>query len=506
MNITDPIWRCAQTFPDRAALFFDGQVLSFGNLCRDANSAALNLARAGIATGHRVAVASGNPLTHLVVVLALARMGATSVAAAPELAAEAQSALARQCGATAVVRSDAAWKIGGFPDNAHILTAGLIADRNVPLDAAPAADAGDRPWRISLSSGTTGIPKGVAWTHEQASRLIHLMQTAYPSGPAERLLMLMGASTNFAVNQMLRQLCAGGAVVIPKTFDSADVFGCVRRYRVTQLITSTAGAWNLLQYAKSADPRETEASRSLRCFVLGGSAVAAALQSELRKFICGNLYINYGSTEGGMLARADPDSLQQFPGATGGYLMPWVEAETVDDEGTVLPRGSPGNLRFRIPAMASGYEGDAEATAKVFRDGWYYPGDTGSIDSRGLLTLGARADDIINIAGTKIDPTVIEAVLNEDPSVRESVVVAAVTDQGAPVLIGVVVARQPIDVEALRAKCRERLGQQLTPATIVTADRLPRNAEGKLLRREMAAMIRIRLAPPILRSTPESSC
>jgi acyl-coenzyme A synthetase/AMP-(fatty) acid ligase len=156
--------------------------------------------------------------------------------------------------------------------------------------------------------------------------------------------------------------------------------------------------------------------------------------------------------------------------------------------------------------MASGYEGDADATAKAFRDGWYYPGDTGSIDSLGLLTLGARADDIINIAGTKIDPTVIEAVLNQDPAVRESVVIAAVTDQGAPVLIGVVVGRQPIDVEALRAKCRERLGSGLTPVTIVTVDRLPRNTEGKLLRRDTANMIRIRLAPPILRSTPESPC
>jgi acyl-coenzyme A synthetase/AMP-(fatty) acid ligase len=494
VNITDPIWRNAETCPDRAAVFCDGRVLSFAVLCKDADSAAFNLAEAGIASGRRVAVASANPLMHLVVVLALARMGATSAAVALNLPPEAQSEVARRCGVTAFVRGRAEWKIGGISEQAHILTEGLIGDGNPP--AVPvAADCGDRPWRISLSSGTTGMPKGVTWTHEQASLLIHLVQRAIPSGPSERLLMLMDPSTNFAMNQTLRQLCAGGALVVPKTFDSAEIFRCLKRDRPTQVMTSTAHAWNLLQYAKQADPGETEASQQVRYFAVGGSAMSAAMRSELRDRICANLYIHYGSTESGQLARADPDSLQQFPGATG-YVVPWAEAETVDDAGRVLPRGTPGNLRFRTPAMASGYEGDADATAKAFRDGWYYPGDTGSIDSRGLLTLGARADDIINIAGTKIDPTVIEAVLNQDPAVRESVVVAAVTDQDAQVLIGVVVARQPIDVEALRAKCRERLGQRLTPATIVTVNRLPRNEDGKILRREMAAMVRIRPAPP----------
>jgi acyl-coenzyme A synthetase/AMP-(fatty) acid ligase len=494
MNITDPIWRHAETCPDRAALFFDGKVLSFAALCRDTESVAWHLGQAGIASGKRVAVAVANPVMHLVAVLALARMGATSAATALELTAEAQSELARKCGVSAFLRSNREWKISGIADEAHILTDGLIGGKP-PAGAVQAPDdCSDMPWRIWLSSGTTGAPKGVAWTHLQTSRLVQLMHTAFLSGPSERLLMLMGSSTNYSLNQMLRQLCAGGALVVPKTFDSAEIFTCIRRDRVTQLMTSPAGAWNLLQYAKKADPTETAPSQSLRYFVVAGSAISVALRSELRSRVCANLYVNYGSTEAGMIARADPDSLQQFPDAAG-YLMPWVEAETVDDKGTALRRGSHGNLRFRIPAMASGYEGDPEATAKTFRDGWYYPGDTGSIDSRGMLTLGGRADDIINIGGTKIDPLVVEAVLNQDPAVRESVVVAAMTDNGVPVVVGVVVAQQAFDAAALRAKCRERLGWQVAPAAIVTVERLPRNAEGKLLRREVARTLRIQSAP-----------
>jgi acyl-coenzyme A synthetase/AMP-(fatty) acid ligase len=499
MNLTDPIWRHAENCPDRTALLYDGQAMSFAALCRDADGIARHLAAAGIEAGQRVAVRVANPVMQLMVVLALARMGAPSTSVDTSLSAEAQSDIARQCGVTAYVRNNAEWKIGGIPDAAHILTDRLLGGSPPPGAVQLPADAGGLAWRIGLSSGTTGLPKGVAWTHAQASRFIELLQSAWPSGPAERLMVFIDFALLFALNQMLRQLAAGGALVIPKTSDAAEFFRCVKRDRVTQVMTSPAHAWGLLQHVKKSDAGEgdagdTDASQRLRIFAVGGSAVPAALQAELRSRISANLYISYGSTEAGMLARADPVSLRQFPGAAG-YLVPWVEAQTVDDDGAVLPRGSHGRLRFKIAAGATGYEGDREATAKVFRDGWYYPGDTGSIDSRGLLTLGARADDLINIGGTKIDPLVIEAILDADPGVRESVVVAVMNELGTPVLVGVAAVRHPIDAEALRAKCRERLGAPLTPAKILTVERLPRDAQGKLSRREVARMIHIQTTP-----------
>jgi acyl-coenzyme A synthetase/AMP-(fatty) acid ligase len=500
MNLTDPIWRHAETCPDRTALLYDGQAMSFAALCRDAEGIAVRLAAAGIEKGQRVAVRIGNPVVHLAVVLALARIGAASTSVETNLPPEAQSQLARQCGVTAYVRHNAGWKIAGIAEQAHILTDQLLGGDKARLAAGQVAgDAGGLPWRIGLTSGTTGVPKGVAWTHAQASRFLELLQTAWPSGPAERLLVFIDPSLLFALNQMLRQLAAGGAVVVPKGSDGAEFFRCLKRDGVTQVMTSPALAAEILQYAKTRDAaeggaEETEVSKRLRIFAIGGSAVPPALLSELRNRICPNLYISYGSTEAGMMARADPVLLRQSPGAAG-YLVPWAEAETVDDEGKVLPRGGHGNLRFRLTAGATGYEGDPEASAKVFRDGWYYPGDTGSIDSRGVLTLGARGDDLINLGGMKIDPMVVEAVLNEDPAVRESVVVAVANDVGAAALVALVVVRQPIDEAALRAKCRERLGAALAPAKILTVERLPRDPQGKLLRREVAKMIRVQIVP-----------
>ena len=490
MNITDPIWRHADNFPDRQAVLLEGQALSFAMLRRDIEGAAANLAGRGIKSGQRVLVGAPNPVLHLVVVLALARLGAISVATNYSLAPEIQAALARKFGATAFVRSFEQWKIAGIADGAHLIAKTLIADRSGPAPIYPdAGDCADRPWRVALSSGTTGMPKGISWTHQQAARFLELLQSVWPCGASERVLALMGAGSTFTLNQMMRQLCAGGAVVVPKTMESADVFAAISRLGVTQLLTSTAGAWNLLQYAKSVDPAEVVAARRMGYFVLGGSAVSPALQMELRERICPNLAITYGSTESGMLVRADPDTLREFPHAAG-HLVPWAEGEAVDDAGRPLARGEPGLLRFRIPYAASGYEGDAEATAKVFRDGWYYPGDTGSIDDAGLVTLGARADDIVNIAGTKIDPLRIEAVLAEDPAIRECAVVGVMTERNVPNLVAVVVTNAPIDEQALRAACRERLGPEFAPARFVVASRLPRGEDGKILRREIAENVR----------------
>jgi acyl-coenzyme A synthetase/AMP-(fatty) acid ligase len=495
MNVTDPIWRVAAMSPGRTAVVFNGQAVSFGELTANIDRTMANAASRGIVAGRHVLVATDNPLMHLALLLALARLGAVSVAAAAAANQELRAALARQFGVTAFVRSNPQWVNPAIPENDHFLAEDLVRPgTGAVAPAQPATDAGEKPWRIFLSSGTTGTPKGVAWTHANTARYLQLLQTIFPSGQGERLLMMIGPDTHFASNNTLRQLCAGGAVVLPGSTDAAEIFKCIARDRVTQLFASPATAWSFVQHAKKADPAETLPARELRRFAVGGAHMSEELRAEVRSLVCANLYINYGSTEAGLMASADPETLQNFPG-TSGRIVPWAEMQTVDDHGTVLPPGSRGNLRIRVPASASGYVGDPEASAKTFRDGWYYPGDTGVVDSQGVLTLGSRADDIINISGTKIDPAVIEAVLNEDPAIRESMVVAAKTDVGVPVVAALIVVNHPPDTDALRARCQERFGAHLSPAVFFTTDQLPRNENGKLRRREVADKLLLQSAP-----------
>lgn len=148
-------------------------------------------------------------------------------------------------------------------------------------------------------------------------------------------------------------------------------------------------------------------------------------------------------------------------------------------------------LRFKAPTMSDGYLNDAQATARSFRDGWFYPGDIGSIDAAGFLTLAGRTDNVINLGGNKIDPYRVEAVLNAHPAILESVLVAVPNASGISVPVAVVVATGVYDDAELKALCREQLGHRYVPAAIVSLPALPKNTGGKVMRRQLAAMIRL---------------
>jgi acyl-coenzyme A synthetase/AMP-(fatty) acid ligase len=210
---------------------------------------------------------------------------------------------------------------------------------------------------------------------------------------------------------------------------------------------------------------------------------------RLRRQLCSNIEVSYGTTEAGRLAIGGAERVPAVPHAVG-TLVPWVEAQVLDDEGRVLPAGSRGLLRFRSDAFASGYLDDPDASAAVFHDGWYWPGDVGCILDDGCLVVEGRADDVINLGGTKIDPGEVEGVLMQDPSIADAAAYAAMGPQGLLRLLAAVVVREGYDEAQAMRRCRAVLGQK-APFRLVTLPALPRNSQGKLLRHELSARTRI---------------
>jgi acyl-coenzyme A synthetase/AMP-(fatty) acid ligase len=150
-----------------------------------------------------------------------------------------------------------------------------------------------------------------------------------------------------------------------------------------------------------------------------------------------------------------------------------------------------GVLRFKTPVLAVGYLQDEKASALAFRQGWFYPGDQGSIDDAGFLTLGGRVDHVLNINGRRVDPVAIEQVINAHPAVLESAVVGAKQGDGHLALVAVVVAKSPVEPGELIRWCRERLEPLGVPRQIAVAASLPKNAGGKLMRAKLAQMVRL---------------
>jgi acyl-coenzyme A synthetase/AMP-(fatty) acid ligase len=364
-------------------------------------------------------------------------------------------------------------------------------DTQISLEAAPVAhDADNSPWLIALSSGTTGTPKSIPFTHSKTAIAYALGRGTYTT--EQRILVAADFATAMGIGNALRALLHGASAVLTQRVDASHILALIERHQVTRYVTSTALAGLLLSHITKSVPNSREICRSLEVMAISGASAPPALREGMISRICPQIEINYGSTEAGPMATATTQTLATHPDSAG-RIHYWMEAEAVDEQDRPLAPGEVGRLRFRSPTVCEGYIGDPEATAKSFRDGWCYPGDLGSIDKGGYLTLGGRVDHVLNMGGRKLDPTQIENVLNAHPAVAESAVIAGKAEEGlVSALIAVVVQSSAVTTRELKALCLEKLGASLTPRHVVFMDALPKNAGGKVMRAELSSRIKLK--------------
>jgi acyl-coenzyme A synthetase/AMP-(fatty) acid ligase len=492
MNIFLPIWRNGHAFPDRIALIVDGKPMTYQQLLRVTALASARLAEAGVSRGDCVGLSIVRPGPYVVTALAVARLGA--IVAPFDIgwpSEQASAILTRHQIRTLVSDSKQEWRHPSLAEDRYLDAKDLV---ELPPVGAPikvpgmALDVGGQPWIIALSSGTTGTPKSIPHTHDRAL-LYACLPTSYSAATdMTRVLMFGSPQVAMAMNTVLYQLVGGRTLVLTSDRTAQNFFTVVERDRPSHVATSTGTAIRVVAHAAQSVPDSLDKCASVRGMSIGGSAASSALRAQIAKYITPNLEINYGGSEQGRVAQANPETLALRP-ESAGRLRPWVEMQAVDENGKPVPSGMSGVLRIKSPLLVSGYLGDPDATARAFRDGWYYPGDTGSVDEAGYLTLTGRVDELLNLGGNKIDPFNIESTLDAQPGIQESVALAVESKDGRTVLVAVVIADAEVDEDSLRELCARRLGRHCAPARIVRVETIPRNAGGKIMRKEMAALL-----------------
>jgi acyl-CoA synthetase (AMP-forming)/AMP-acid ligase II len=177
-------------------------------------------------------------------------------------------------------------------------------------------------------------------------------------------------------------------------------------------------------------------------------------------------------------------ALRVHPGAVG-YVHPGVEVQVVDEDDVPLPPGTEGILRVRSENCVEQYFGDATGSASVFKGGWFYPGDVGSVSREGLLSVAGRTNELINHGGLQVNPHVIEDVLLSFEGIGEAAAFGAPDAMGITQIWAAIVPKKPVDSAAVFAHCSERLAES-TPRFIIQMKSLPRNDAGKILRNELS--------------------
>ncbi len=203
--------------------------------------------------------------------------------------------------------------------------------------------------------------------------------------------------------------------------------------------------------------------------------------------VLGRPIINrYGMTEAHVITSLPLDG--PWPGGSVGLPLDGIDVRVVQEDGRPAAAGEVGSVELRGPNLFREYWQRPDATREAFASGWFDTGDLGERDEAGFLTLVGRKHDLIITSGFNVYPQVVERAINECPGVRESAVVGTPDrKRGERVVAAVVRNDKTLSERTLRAHLSERLVDYQRPSEIVFVEALPRNAMGKVLRRELVA-------------------
>jgi len=484
----------------KPALVFGDTVLSWSEFGAGISQVAQALTGTGLPIGSCVAIAMQNGVEMPLALMGAATAGFVSAPLNLAITDEAMAGMLADASARVViVTPDQAERIDRIrdqlPDLAHFILAG--ADRpgwtrfeawisNQPAKRPDVALTPDLPFNIIYSSGTTGQPKGIL--HTQATRLdwaLHLgLALRYHSGV--RTLCNLGLYSNISWVMMLCTWINGGTLVLQDRFDAGDTLSEIEEQGITH------SAMVPVQYQRLLDHPDYRAERmaSLQAVMSCGSALPATLKARLFDDFHGAVIELYGLTEG-VITTLDPE-VSAGRLASVGKPIPGTDLRILGEDDRVRPTGEAGEIVARGSIVMPGYLNRPDATAEAsWTDEtgqvWLRTGDIGKLDAEGFLYIVDRKKDMIISGGQNIYPADIEAVFHTHPAITAVAVIGLPDAVWGETPVAIVEAGgEDLPSESdLLGWANDRLGKRQRIRAVFYVDALPRNPNGKILKRDL---------------------
>ncbi|MFI7119340.1 amino acid adenylation domain-containing protein [Amycolatopsis sp. NPDC049868] len=474
--------RRAGESPDAVAVVDGDRTLSYAELDRESDGLAGYLAARGVRRGDRVGVVMERGADLLVALLAVWKAGAAQVPVNVDYPAERIERMLADSGAALAICVAASRDT--VPEGIEPVVMGATEH------AAPSVTVGAHDTAyVMYTSGSTGVPKGVAVPHGSVAALAG--DPGWSQGPGDRVLLHASHAFDASLAEIWVPLVSGATVVVAEP-------GAVDAQRVREAVESgvttihlTAGTFRVV--AEEAP----ESFTGLREILTGGDAVPLASVERMRR-ACPDVRFRqlYGPTEITLCATW----LVLEPGAETGEVLPiggplaGRRAYVLDAFLQPVAPGVTGELYLAGAGLAHGYLGAPNATAQRFvanpfaaGERMYRTGDLARWTEDGELLFGGRADSQVKIRGYRVEPGEIEVALTALPEVAQAVVVAREERPGEKRLIAYVTAESELDADAVRARLAERLPAFMVPAVVLVLDTFPLTLNGKIDRAALPA-------------------
>jgi len=499
MNMANGVREFAISAPTQVAIIDGSRTLTYGELGERSRRVAQGLLAAGLMPGSRIAVLMGNRMEYFEIATGIAMSGMTMVPInTRSLDTEIDYILERSdcaafildekyLGITARSRPtiDVVWTLGG--DSAGREYESVLAESDA-VDPMIEIDENDT-FMIMFTSGTTGKPKGVMLSHRGRALTCYLTSLDYGIGPGRRTIavapMYHGAGFSFAYAAVF----SGATISVLRAWDPAEFLAMAQRDRTQTVFMVPTHAQTLRALEKG--PQEYDLSH-LETIYFNAAALPKVLKAWVfEAFPQVGVFEIYGSTEASVVTVLRPaDALRKIGSVGHAWFM--TEIRVVNEEGNPVKPGEPGELFSRSPFLMTGYLDDSESTeACTTPDGFVTAGDVVILDDEGYIYIVDRKKDMIVTGGVNVYPREIEEIIATYPGLQEVAVVGLPDEKWGESIVAVVVPRSGIelDLTELQAFVEPKLAGYKQPRRWEIMESLPRNAGGKVVKRQVVSQV-----------------
>lgn len=490
IELWDSFRERSRLFSKRCAISTSRGEMTFERLFALAERLAVELSKAGVPEESLVGLALPNSIAFVPAFLALMKLSATAALVSPKYRASELRSIVDgvhpQCFLTTASLADAMEQKISVSHRETIPLPQLGDELKLVFPAAPsvslrsqAARDGFSPCRAALikfTSGSTGEPKGIAWTVKNVLAEAHNVALTLEITPADRLLVAVPVFHSYGFDLgVLPMLFSGAALILREMFIPRRILEDISGQGVTIFLGVPSMYRFFMETSLSTPPEWSEVRYLLSCTAPLPPDLIAAFDDKYHLPICQH----YGSSETGAATNHLPSQVLARPESVGLPLKN-VEIKIWDEKGGELPSGEEGEVIVKSQAVAGGYMMGHPDGESLFKDGTYSTGDLGVVDRDGFLYLRGRKKEIINVGGLKVSPFEVAQVLKSFPAVREAVVIGVQDAGGEEVVQAVVTLSGPASEKEILAFCQARLADYKVPRRIDIRDEIPLGPSGKV--------------------------